>query len=113
MMPDRLDLSKPANQAKLDAVEGSLSWRKKPASPSCTSPLAFVMQHPALTAPIIGPRAVEQLDSQLGAADVDLDADVLDRIDQVVASGQTIADDGSIYVTDALEDSFLRRRRTA
>jgi len=56
---------------------------------------------------------MEQLDSQLGAADVDLDADVLDRIDQVVASGQTIADDSSIYVTDALEDSFPRRRRTA
>ena len=75
--------------------------------------LAFVSQHPAVTAPIIGPRTLEQLDSQLGAADVRLDTDVLDRIDQIVAPGQAIGDDGNTYDTDALRDPFLRRRRTA
>ena len=33
--------------------------------------LAFVIHHPAVTAAIIGPRTMEQLESQLGAADVD------------------------------------------
>jgi len=56
------------------------------------------------------PRTVEQLDSQLGATDLRLSTDVLDRIDDIVAPGQTIADDGNTYVTDT--NPFLRRRRT-
>ena len=32
--------------------------------------LAFVLAHPAVTAPIIGPRTMEQLETQLGAVDV-------------------------------------------
>ena len=34
--------------------------------------LAFVMQHPAVTAPIIGPRTLDHLKSQLGATEVTL-----------------------------------------
>lgn len=112
MMPDRFDLSKPANEAKLDAVEDLAVLAEETGISLVHLALAFVMQHPAVTAPIIGPRTMEQLDSQLGATDVHLDADVLDRIDQIVAPGQTIADDGNTYVTDALRDPFLRRRRT-
>ena len=113
MMPDRFDLSKPENVAKLDAVEDLAVLAEETGISLVHLALAFVMQHPAVTAPIIGPRTMEQLDSQLGATDVHLDADVLDRIDQIVAPGQTIADHGNTYVTDALRDPFLRRRRTA
>jgi hypothetical protein len=35
--------------------------------------IAFVLNHPAVTAAIIGPRTMEQLESQLPAADVVLD----------------------------------------
>ena len=49
--------------------------------------LAFVIRHPAVTAAIIGPRTMEQLESQLGAADVQLDDALLDRIDEIVAPG--------------------------
>jgi len=35
--------------------------------------LAFVLEHPAVTAAIIGPRTLDQLETQLGAADVRLD----------------------------------------
>ena len=41
-----------------------------------------------------------------------LSTDILDRIDQIVAPGSTIADDGNTYLTDALTNPFLRRRRT-
>ena len=41
-----------------------------------------------------------------------LSTDILDRIDQIVAPGSTIADDGNTYRTDALTNPFLRRRRT-
>ena len=70
------------------------------------------MQHPAVTAPIIGPRTMEHLESQLGAVDVQLSTDVLDRIDEIVAPGSNVGDDGNGYATDALTDPFLRRRRT-
>ena len=53
--------------------------------------LAFVLQHPAVTAPIIGPRTMDQLESQLGAIDVTLTTDVLDRIDEIVPPGVTLA----------------------
>lgn len=113
MMPDRFDLSKPANQVKLDAVEDLAVIAEETGISLVHLALAFVMQHPAVTAPIIGPRTMEQLESQLGAADVHLGADVLDRIDRIVPPGQSVADDGNTYVTDALRNPFLRRRRTA
>jgi aryl-alcohol dehydrogenase-like predicted oxidoreductase len=75
--------------------------------------LAFVMQHPAVTAPIIGPRTMDQLDTQLGAVDVQLSTETLDRIDEIVAPGRNVADGESAYVTEALSTPFLRRRRTA
>jgi hypothetical protein len=53
--------------------------------------------HPAVTAAIIGPRTMEQLDSQLPAAEVTLTADILDRIDQLVAPGVTINPDDNSY----------------
>ena len=49
--------------------------------------LAFVLSHPAVTAPIIGPRTMDQLESQLGVADVELSDEVLDRIDAIVPPG--------------------------
>ena len=51
--------------------------------------LAFVINHPAVTAAIIGPRTMEQLESQLGADEVTLDAALLDRIDEIVPPGTT------------------------
>lgn len=74
--------------------------------------LAFVMQHPGVTAPIVGPRTMEQLDTQIGAVDVALGTDVLDRIDEIVTPGKNVGGDDA-YATDALTDPFLRRRRTA
>ena len=45
------------------------------------------MNHPAVTSAIIGPRTMEQLESQLPAAAVVLDAATLDRIDEIVRPG--------------------------
>ena len=75
--------------------------------------LAFVLAHPAVTAPIIGPRTMEQLESQLGAVDVTLSTDVLDAIDDIVAPGVTLARADNGYLPPALQDPFLRRRRTS
>ena len=49
--------------------------------------IAFVVNHPAVTSAIIRPRTMEQLESQLPAADVVLDPALLDRIDEIVRPG--------------------------
>jgi hypothetical protein len=56
---------------------------------------------------------MEHLDSQLGAADVELTTDVLDQIDEIVAPGVTLARFDEGYEPPAVQDPFLRRRRTA
>jgi aryl-alcohol dehydrogenase-like predicted oxidoreductase len=73
--------------------------------------LAFVLQHPAVTAPIIGPRTLEHLESQIGAADVALSPDILDRIDEIVPPGVTISRADQGYQPPALTDPAMRRRR--
>ncbi len=52
--------------------------------------IAFVLRHPAVTAAIIGPRTMEQLESYLPALDVRLDDAVLDRIDEIVPPGTNV-----------------------
>lgn len=52
--------------------------------------LAWVGQQPGITAPIIGPRTMEQLEDNLGAVDVSLTADDLRRLDEVSPPGRAI-----------------------
>jgi aryl-alcohol dehydrogenase-like predicted oxidoreductase len=71
--------------------------------------LAFVLRHPAVTAAIIGPRTMEQLESQLGAADVQLDDALLDRIDEIVAPGTNVNPADAGWTNPALEPAARRR----
>ncbi len=112
-MPARYDLENPENQLKLDAAEELAVLAQEAGLTLVHMALAFVLQHPAVTAPIIGPRTMEQLESQLAAADVTLSSDVLDRIDKIVPPGVTLARFDRGYVAPALSDPFLRRQRTA
>jgi aryl-alcohol dehydrogenase-like predicted oxidoreductase len=112
-MPARYDLSKPDNQAKLDAAEALAGVADKAGLSLVHLALAFVLAHPAVTAPIIGPRTIEHLESQLGAADVTLSAEILDLIDEIVPPGVTLSRTDLGYVPPSLSDPFLRRRRTA
>jgi len=45
--------------------------------------LAWLLQNPAVTAPIIGPRTLEQLDGSLRALEITLDAEILKRLDEI------------------------------
>jgi aryl-alcohol dehydrogenase-like predicted oxidoreductase len=112
-MPARYDLSDPANQRKLDAADALAVLADKAGLSLIHMALAFTLAHPAITAPIIGPRTMEQLESQLGAADVTLSTEVLDRIDEIVPPGVTLATADAGYVSPALSDRLLRRRRSA
>jgi aryl-alcohol dehydrogenase-like predicted oxidoreductase len=45
--------------------------------------LAWLLRQPAVTAPIVGPRTMEQFEQSLRALDIDLDDKALDRLDQI------------------------------
>ena len=80
-------MSLPENQRKLEAVEQLAKVADDAGISLIELAIAFVVNHPAVTSAIIGPRTMEQLDSQLPAGDVVLDEDVLDRIDDIVWPG--------------------------
>jgi aryl-alcohol dehydrogenase-like predicted oxidoreductase len=107
-------MEKPSNQAKLDAVEELALLAENAGISLIHLALAFTLAHPAVNATIIGPRTMEQLESQLGATDVTLSNDLLDRIDKIVPPGVTLNPDAdSGHVPPALREPFLRRRRIA
>src|SRR5882757_794344 len=112
-MPGRYDLSDPENQRKLEAADALAVLADKAGISLVHLALAFVLEHPAVTAPIIGPRTMEHLESQLGAADVVLPTDVLDQIDEIVPPGVTLSRADVGYAAPALVNPFLRRRRRA
>ena len=95
-LANRYDLSMPENQHKLDAAELLAQLAEETGITLIQLAIAFVLNHPAVTAPIIGPRTMDHLESQLAAADVVLDDAVLDRIDEVVPPGTNLnpADSG-------------------
>jgi aryl-alcohol dehydrogenase-like predicted oxidoreductase len=71
--------------------------------------IAFVVNHPAVTSAIIGPRTMEQLDRQLPATDVTLDHAVLDRIDQIVRPGVNLNPADTSYGEQTLKAALRRR----
>ena len=108
-LPERFDLSLPANQHKLDAVEELAKLAEEAGITLIQLAIAFVLSHPAITAALIGPRTMEQLESQLAAADVALDEAVLDRIDEIVLPGTTINPADNSWTNPALEPAARRR----
>ncbi len=109
MIPQRYDLSIPANQAKLEAADALGQLAEESGISLIHMALAFVIRHPAVTAAIIGPRTMEQLDSQLGATEVQLDTELLDRIDEIVAPGSTINPTDAGWSNPALTATARRR----
>jgi aryl-alcohol dehydrogenase-like predicted oxidoreductase len=109
MIPHRYDLSLPANQAKLEAADALARLAEEAGISLIHLALAFVIRHPAVTAAIIGPRTMEQLESQLGAAEVELDTALLDRIDEIVPPGTTINPVDAGWTNPALAPEARRR----
>jgi aryl-alcohol dehydrogenase-like predicted oxidoreductase len=108
-LPERFDLANPYNQQKLDAVEQLAQLADEVGITLIQLAIAFVLNHPAITSPLIGPRTMEQLESQLAAADVVLDRAVLDRIDEIVPPGLTINPADNSWTNPDLEPGARRR----
>lgn len=105
----RFDMSTPANQRKLDIVEELAHVADQTGITLIELSIAFVINHPGVTSAIVGPRRMEQLESYLPAAGIVLSAEVLDRIDELVAPGVTVNPDDNSYGTHELAPAARRR----
>jgi aryl-alcohol dehydrogenase-like predicted oxidoreductase len=79
-----------ADEARYDVVEKIEAIAVEAGLTMIELAYAFVAEHPAVTATLIGPRTREQLDAALGAADLRLDAATLDALDAVVPPGTDV-----------------------
>jgi aryl-alcohol dehydrogenase-like predicted oxidoreductase len=104
------DLTLPVNQRKLDAVDALSQLANEAGVSLIHLAIAFVLQHPAVTAAIIGPRTMAHLESQLGAAEVTLDQATLDRIDEIVPPGTNLNPADAGWTVPEIADTRLRRR---
>ncbi len=105
----RFDMTSPANQRKLEIVENLAQLAEEQGITLIDLAIAFVINHPAVTAAIIGPRTMEQLESQLSGAEITLNAGILDRIDELVAPGVTVNPDDNSYGEAELTSTARRR----
>jgi hypothetical protein len=108
----RFDMSLPENQRKLEAVEQLAKVADEAGASLIELAIAFVVNHPAVTSAIIGPRTAEQLDSQTLAANLTLDPPIVDRIDEIVQPGVNLNPADTSYGEQILRPT-LRRRQTA
>jgi aryl-alcohol dehydrogenase-like predicted oxidoreductase len=113
MLPARYDLSVPENQQKLEIVKELAKLADESKLTLIELALAFVLEHPAISSAIIGPRTMEHLESQLTAADIRLDTSVLDRIDELVPPGTNVNVGDAGYIPPSLTDPSKRRRPRA
>lgn len=105
--PDHFDVG---NSDKLAAVE-RLSAIAGEAGLSLTQmALAWNVEHPAVTAALLGPRTESQLDDLLGAAALRLEPAVLDAIDAVVPPGTDLNPADRGWSPPGLASENRRRR---
>ncbi len=109
-LPQRYDMSIPSNQRKLEAADQFAKLAEDHGMSLVHMAVAFVLAHPAVTSAIIGPRTMEQLESQLGAADLELTDDLLDAIDAINPPGRNFTRADAGYTPPSLLDARLRRR---
>ena len=95
-LTDRYDLSLPSGQRKLEAAETLAKLAEEAGLTLIEMAIAFVINRyrfavappSPLPATVLG--NVEQLESQLTAAEIELSDDVLDRVDEIVTPGTNI-----------------------
>lgn len=109
-IPGRYDLSIPGNQRKLELVTELAKAADGAGLTLIELAIAFVLEHPAISAAIIGPRTMEQLESQLSAPGVNLEPALLDHIDEIVEPGTNINSEDAGWHPSVLTDARQRRR---
>ncbi len=70
-------------EKKRDQLEKYETLCKKIGHPPGEVALAWLLHNPVVTAPIVGPRTIEQLESAVRAAAIQLDEEVLKELDEI------------------------------
>ena len=70
-------------EKKHDQIKKYETLCKKIGHPPGEVALAWLLHNPVVTAPIIGPRTIEQLESAVQAASIQLDEGVLKKLDEI------------------------------
>jgi aryl-alcohol dehydrogenase-like predicted oxidoreductase len=102
-----------SDERRLDAVEELIALADEAGITLTHLAMAFAITHPAVTAAIIGPRTMEQLDDVLAGAKTELSDDLLDRIDAIVPPGTDVGTLDMAYNPPAIQQASLRRRPEA
>jgi aryl-alcohol dehydrogenase-like predicted oxidoreductase len=102
-----------SDERKLDVVEELIPLADKAGLPMTHLAMAFAIAHPGVTSAIIGPRTMEQLDDLLAGADVTLDDEILNRIDEIAPPGTDAGPNDVAYTPPAVSNASLRRRPVA
>jgi aryl-alcohol dehydrogenase-like predicted oxidoreductase len=108
--PGRHDPSLPENRTKAEAVQQLSKVAEAAGLTLLQLALGFVLEHPAVSSAIIGPRTQAHLDAALTALDVRLTADVLDEIDRIVPPGVTLNPADAGWHPPSITDASTRRR---
>ena len=98
------------DERRLDAVEQLIPLADKAGLSLTHLAMAFAIAHPGVTSAIIGPRTMDQLDDLLAGAEVTLDDEILDRIDEIVPPGTDVGTLDMAYQPPDVTSPPLRRR---
>jgi len=104
------DTERPEVQRKYGLLEDLLALAQEAGLSLTHMAMAFAANHPAVSSVIMGPKTLTQLQDTLGAAEVRLSSEVLDRIDAIVPPGTRIDPKESYIPNPSLDDPKLRRR---
>ena len=80
----------PGTARRLDAIEKLLPLAQEVGATLSQFALAWNLHQSGVTAPIIGPRTMEQLEDNLRATEVKLVPALLERVDQICPKGQNM-----------------------
>ncbi|MGH9228965.1 MAG: aldo/keto reductase [Acidimicrobiales bacterium] len=101
--------SGPTEDAKRTAAEDLNELADKFGLTMIELALAFVINHPAVTSAIVGPRTMEHLEAQLSAPGVSLPEELLDAVDAIVPPGATLNPADTGWAPPALAARNRRR----
>ena len=105
------DVDSEVNRRKLALVDQLTTMADDTGLPLAHLAVAWTLEHPDVTSSIIGPRTMEHLDDLLEAADVRLDPDLLDRIDELVPAGWSTNPVDPSSTPGSLQRSYRRSPR--
>jgi aryl-alcohol dehydrogenase-like predicted oxidoreductase len=102
-----------SDERRIDVVEELIPLADEAGLSLTHMAMAFAIAHPGVTAALLGPRTMEQLDDLLAGAEVVLGDEILDRIDEIVPPGTDVGQLDMAYSPPAIVTPTLRRRPVA